>query len=138
MPEATVTRTLDVTPDALWKCIEDFGNCAWMPGGGPGAELEGSGVGMTRIFQGPNGPIRETLESVDAAGKSLVYAIPVGVPFPVTGYRATMTVTDDGGKGRLEWTCAFEPDGVSAEEASGMIESMYGTMIGWIEDHLKA
>lgn len=135
--EAKVTKTLDAAPDALWKVIEDFGNCGWMPGGGTGAELEGSGVGMTRIFDGPNGKIRETLESCDAASRMLTYAIPVGVPFPVTGYRATMTVSDDGGKGRLEWACAFEPDGVSEDEARTAIEGMYGVMIGWIGDFLK-
>ena len=137
MATANVTRTLDVSPDALWKCVEDFGGVGWMPGGGAGAEFEGSGVGMTRIFDGPNGKIRETLESVDEAGRSLVYVIPVGVPFPVTGYRATMTVSDDGGKGRLDWTCEFEPDGVTEDEARGAIEQMYGVMMGWIEDYLK-
>jgi hypothetical protein len=135
---AKVTKTLDATPDALWKCVEDFGNVGWLPGGGAGAELEGSGPGMTRILQGPEGKIRETLESVDAAARSLVYVIPVGIPFPVTGYRATMRVTDDGGKGHLEWTCEFEPDGVSEDEARGGIENMYGVMIGWIQDYLNA
>ena len=28
-----------------------------------------------------------------------------------------MAVTDDAGKGRLTWSCVFEPDGVSEEEA---------------------
>jgi hypothetical protein len=138
MAQANVTKTLDVTPDALWKCVEDFGGLGWMPGGGAGAEIVGSGPGMTRIMQGPDGKIHETLESVDAATRSLTYAIPTGVPFPVTGYRATMRVSDDAGKGRLEWTCEFEPDGVTAEEAGAAIETMYGVMMGWIQDYLNA
>ena len=56
----------------------------------------------------------------------------------MTGYRSTMVVTDDGGKGRLSWTCEFEPDGVSAEEAGKAIDGMYTVMMGWIEDSLKS
>ena len=108
MAQAKVTKTLEASPDAVWKCVEDFGGVGWLPGGGAGAEIEGSGPGMTRILQGPDGKIRETLESVDEATRSLTYVIPVGVPFPVTGYRATMRVSDDGGKGRVEWTCEFD------------------------------
>ena len=78
--------------------------------------------------------IHEHLESVDDASRTLVYTIPENVPFPVTGYRATMIVDDDGGKGRLSWTCAFEPNGVTADEAGTTIQTMYGVMIGWIQD----
>ncbi len=138
MAQAKVTKTLDATPAALWKCVEDFGNVGWLPGGGAGAELEGSGPGMTRILQGPDGKVRETLESVDADARSLTYVIPVGVPFPVTGYRATMQVSDDGGKGRLDWSCEFEPDGATEEEARAAIEAMYDVMLGWIQDFLSA
>lgn len=138
MAQAKVTKTLETTPDALWKCVEDFGNVGWLPGGGAGAEFEGSGPGMTRILQGPDGKIRETLESVDANARSLTYVIPVGAPFPVTGYRATMQVSDDGGKGRLDWSCEFEPDGATADEARAAIESMYGVMLGWIQEYLSA
>lgn len=137
MALAKVTKTLDATPDALWKCVEDFGGVGWLPGGGAGAEIEGSGPGMTRILQGPDGKIRETLESVDAAARSLTYVIPVGVPFPVTGYRATMKVSDDGGKGQIEWSCEFEPEGATEEEARTGIETMYGVMLGWIQDYLN-
>ena len=138
MAQAKVTKTLDATPDALWKCVEDFGGLGWLPGGGAGAEIEGSGPGMTRILQGPDGKIRETLESVDAQARSLTYVIPVGIPFPVTGYRATMQVSDDAGKARLDWSCEFEPDGASEDEARTAIETMYGVMIGWIQDYLNA
>jgi len=78
--------------------------------------------------------VHEHLEARDDQARSLTYTIPEGVPFPVTGYRATMVVSDDGGRGRLSWTCQFEPDGVSEAEASGAIQQMYGVMIGWISD----
>ena len=136
MAKVQVKQELPVSAEQLWKLVADFGNVPWIPGG-EAVKLEGRGPGMVRIFAGPNGEIRERLESVDAAKKSLVYTIPQGVPFPVTGYRATMAVADAGkGHSALTWTCEFQPSGVSEAEASKMIEGMYGMMIGWIRDHL--
>ena len=137
MASANVTKTLDVKTDALWNIVRDFGGVGWMPGG-ENAEVEGEGPGMVRIFVGPNGKIHEYLESVDDGSQTLVYTIPDNPPFPVTGYRATMVVSDDGGNGQLSWTCEFEPDGVSAEEAGGAVETMYGVMMGWIQDFANA
>ena len=137
MAEVTVTRTLDVTPDALWRLVSDFADVSWLPGGGAGAEFEGTGPGMVRIFRGPDGAIREQLESVDEAARTVTYTIPVGVPFPVTDYRATMQVSDDAGRARLAWSCRFEPDGAAEQEAGQAIETMFGVMMGWIEERLR-
>ena len=136
MAKIVVKQELPVSAEQLWKLVADFGNVPWIPGG-ESVKLEGKGPGMVRIFAGPNGEIRERLESVDAGGKSLVYTIPQGVPFPVTGYRATMAVADAGqGKSTLTWTCECKPLGVSEAEVEKIIEGMYGMMIGWIRDHL--
>jgi hypothetical protein len=134
--ETNVTRTLDANPEALWAVVRAFDNVSWIPGG-EDAEIRGEGIGQVRIFQGPESKVHEHLEARDDDSRSLTYTIPEGVPFPVTGYRATMLVTDDGGRGRLSWTCEFEPDGVTEQEASKAIEAMYGVMLGWIEDLLK-
>jgi hypothetical protein len=136
MAETNVTRTLDADPDALWNVVRDFGNVPWIPGG-ENAEIRGDGVGQVRIFDGPNGKVHEHLTARDDDARSLTYVIPEGVPFPVTGYTSTMVVSDDGGKGRLSWSCAFEPDGASEDEAAQAIQQMYGVMIGWIDDLLK-
>jgi len=137
MPETNVTRTLDTTPDTLWGIVRAFDDVRWMPGGGDGCEIRGEGVGQVRIFDGPNGKIHEHLVARDDEAKSLTYTIPEGIPFPVTGYRSTMIVSDDGGQGSLSWTCQFEPDGVPEEEAAAAIGQMYDVMIGWIGDLLK-
>ena len=136
MAEINVTRTLEAGTDELWAVVRAFDDTRWMPGG-EDAEIRGEGIGQVRIFQGPNGAIHEHLEAVDDDARSLTYTIPQGIPFPVTGYRSTMVVSDDGGRGRLSWTCEFEPDGVSEAEASKTLETMYGVMIGWIDDLLK-
>ncbi|MDP7570235.1 MAG: SRPBCC family protein [Myxococcota bacterium] len=136
MAKLTVSRTLDAQTDALWKLVRDFGDVRGIPGA-EHAKLEGSGPGMVRILGGPDGSVRECLESIDEANQSIVYTITEGLPFPVTGYRATMRVSDAGGKGHLDWSCTFEPAGVPEEEAAKGIETMYGIMLGWIEDCLK-
>jgi hypothetical protein len=139
MASIVVERTLSAPTSAVWEITKDFGNVGWIPGAGDGARLEGSGVGMARIMQKPEGgEIRETLVALDEAGQSITYTIGEGIPFPVSSYRATMTITDDGGKGHLAWSCEFEPKGASAEDAGKAIEGMYQVMLGWIDDFLKA
>ena len=135
MAETHVTRTLDVTPDALWRCVRAFDHTPWVPGAAP--DIRGKGVGQVRIFARPNLQIHERLESVDDAARTLSYTIPIGMPFPITAYRATMTVTDDRGRGRLAWSCTFEPDGVSADEVAVGIQGAYRGMIDRIEEYLK-
>jgi hypothetical protein len=91
-----------------------------------------------RIAAGEGKQIREKLESLDEQGRALVYTIPEGVPFPVTGYRATLRVRGEGAKSELDWSASFEPAGASETDARSAIEGMYGVMIGWLETRAKA
>ncbi len=93
---------------------------------------------MARILQGPAGKIREQLESLDSDAHRLVYTIPEGAPFPVTGYRATMEVRGDPENAELCWSCEFQPEGVTEEQARAQIEQIYTIMLGWIRDRLAA
>lgn len=135
MARAVVKQSLGVAADKAWGLIADFGNVSWMPAGTQ-VDLEGSGPGMARIIQAGDTRIAERLESVDEASRTLIYAIPENVPFPVSDYRSTMVVTGDDAESELEWSCSFEPVGVSESEASAMIEGMYTAMAGWIRDRL--
>jgi hypothetical protein len=136
MASTNLTKTLDIPTAALWEIVKNFGGVSWIPGGENG-EIRGEGPGMVRIFAGPNGSIEEYLESTDDVTQTLVYTIPNNPPFPVTGYRSTMVVTDDGGKGSLSWTCEFEPNGATEEESGSAIQGMYGLMMGWIQDFVN-
>jgi hypothetical protein len=133
MSEVSVKRTLAVPARKVWDLISDFGDVSWMPAGTP-AVVEGSGPGMARVIGGGERKIREVLEARDAVARTLTYTIPEGVPFPVTGYRSTMLVSDAGDGCELEWRCSFEPAGVSEEQAAAAIEGMYGVMIGWVAE----
>jgi len=138
MANARVTRELDVPADALWKLVASFGDTSWMPAGA-NATVVGSGPGMERrIAAGPDKVIRERLEFVDAASRTLVYTIPENVPFPVKDYRATMRVRARGAKSELDWSASFAPVGASEADAGKAIEGMYGVMIGWIEARVTA
>ena len=137
MATARVTRTVDVPAARLWKLVAAFGDTSWMPGP-PKVALVGSGPGMERRIQGPDKVIHERLESVDEASRTLVYTIPVNVPFPVTDYRATMRVRERGAGSELDWSVSFTPAGASEADARKAIEGMYGLMIGWIETRAKA
>jgi hypothetical protein len=136
MPTTEVTRTLDVPTDALWRLVSAFGDMSWVPGD-PKIEIRGEGVGQLRIIHRPGGQIHEQLTSLDEEARTLTYVVPQGNPVPVTDYESRMTVSDDGGKGRLTWWCRFEPAGVSEEEAASDFEKRYHGVMAAIEAHLK-
>ena len=137
MATARVRRSLDVPADRLWKLVAAFGDTSWMPGP-PKVDVVGAGPGMERRIHAGDKLICERLESVDEAGRTLVYTIPVNVPFPVTDYRATMRVRAKGADSELDWNASFTPAGASEEDARKAIEAMYGLMIGWIEARARA
>jgi carbon monoxide dehydrogenase subunit G len=137
MASATIAKSVDVPADAVWKLISNFGDSSWMPPGTQ-ATVVGSGVGMERrIAIGPDKFIHERLLALDPAARTLSYAIPVNVPFPVSDYRATMRVREQGAGCEVEWSASYEcaPDAAAAIEKS--VQGMYGTMIDWIAARAK-
>ena len=138
MALAHIKHPIDLPAARVWALVADFGDTSWMPG--VTAEVEGDGPGMVRVIPAGDAPIREQLESVDADARRLVYTIPVNVPFPVTGYRATMSVHEAGeGACELEWSCEAAPaEGHAEAEVKAQIEGMYTVMAGWIADRAKA
>jgi hypothetical protein len=54
MAKTEVTRTLDTTPDALWRCVRAFGELPWAPRDLQ-VENRGDGVGQVRIVDLPSG-----------------------------------------------------------------------------------
>ncbi|MCE2391762.1 MAG: SRPBCC family protein [Proteobacteria bacterium] len=136
MATPCVKEKLDYSAERVWEIVGDFGNTSWFPGAN--AEIQGQGPGMVRLMGPPEGDrIREELISIDPGKRTLTYIIPENIPFPVTGYRATMTVTPGGADScELEWSCECEPQGATEAEVVGQIEGMYQMMVGWLRDHL--
>ena len=126
MGEYTVEEEVGVGADRLWEVIADFGNVPWIPGVSQ-VEVEGEGPGMVRIM---DGQVREQLETLDPATRTLTYTIP-GLPLPMQNYHSTMRVQPAGeGRCRLAWTCRADPDGASEAEVEQIITGLYRSMIG--------
>jgi hypothetical protein len=139
MARVSVTERLGFPAQQVWDLVSDFGNVSWFQGLAK-AEVQGRGPGMVRLmYAGDNPPIRERLESLDAKARTLTYTIPENIPFPVSDYRATMTVREAGpGASELEWSCELVPKGIPEAQAVAMLEGMYRTMIGWLREALAA
>jgi len=136
MPETGVARTLDTTPEALWECVRNFGDLRWIPGDLE-VEVRGEGVGQVRIVHRPHGAVHERLTSLDDAARTLTYTVPIGNPFPVSDYEATIAVSDDAGKGRIAWWCRFASDPASEAEIAAGLQKRYRGMMRLIEKHLR-
>jgi hypothetical protein len=137
MASATISKQLDVPADAVWKLISNFGDTSWMPPGTQ-ATLVGEGIGMERrIAIGPDKSIHERLLALDEKARTLRYAIPVNVPFPVTNYRATMRVRAHGSGCELEWSADYDCAPDAAPTIAKSIQGMYGTMIDWVAARAK-
>jgi hypothetical protein len=137
MASATIGKRIDVPADVVWRLISNFGDTSWMPAGTQ-ATVIGSGVGMERrIALGPDKFIHERLLALDPAARTLDYAIPVNVPFPVTSYRATMRVRALGSGCELEWSASYECAPEAAASIEKSVQGMYGMMIDWVAARAK-
>ncbi|MBM4383693.1 MAG: SRPBCC family protein [Deltaproteobacteria bacterium] len=137
MASVVIAKKVDVSADAIWKLISNFGDTSWMPAGTQ-VTVAGSGVGMERrIAMGPDKSIVERLEALDPAARTLTYGIPVNVPFPVTNYHATMRVRAAGSGCELEWSASYDCAADAAPAIEKQVQGMYGMMIDWIAAKAK-
>lgn len=140
MIKALVSETLSFSSSTVWPILEDFGGIAsWVPGA-ENTDIIGNGIGMIRRIhiQGLDEPIDEVLESLDASAMRFSYSIPRGLPFPLKNYRAYAWVRAiDEQHCEVTWQSDCEADGISDEDATKMLEGVYGQLIGWLKTHLE-
>jgi hypothetical protein len=137
MASARIAKVLDVPADAVWKLVSSFGDTSWMPAGTQ-ATLVGSGIGMERrIAIGADKFIHERLLALDPAARTLDYAIPVNVPFPVTDYRATVRVSARGAGCELEWSASYACAPEAEASVAQAVQGTYGMMIDWVAARAK-
>jgi carbon monoxide dehydrogenase subunit G len=127
MAEVKVSEELEASADAVWTLLSDFGGIAKWGGGIEGCTVEGEGVGAVRtITVGGGASIQERLESCNDAERTFSYAIIGKSPLPVSDYLSTVVVTALGAsRARVDWSSTFEPTGVPAEQAQGIIRGVY-------------
>ena len=139
MGEFSIEGDIEISGDALWAVIRNFGDVSWIPGD-PKPEWEGEGVGMVRIVRVPPLPIaKERLDAIDEEARAVHYTVIEGNPMPVRDYHASMRAVDlGGGRSRLVWSSAWEPDGVTEEEAREKVGQLYAGVLGFAKKNLEA
>jgi len=126
MVQVSEAAKLYIPAERVWEVIDDFTAIdEWHP-----AVLRcKAGVDGTQTTReldvAADKPIVERLDSLDEADMTQTYTMLSG-PLPVRDYHATLKVNrDDATSCTVEWSSAFEPDGVSAEEAVEIIQNIY-------------
>ncbi|MEZ5561113.1 MAG: SRPBCC family protein [Pseudomonadales bacterium] len=124
----TVTVSEDIRGKAadVWAALSNFGG---IKVGGPvtSFEVEGEGVGMVRTIGMGGGKVIERLDRHDSDAMVFAYSIiNEDCPLPVSGYSATVCVTDKGdGTCNVNWSGTFEPKGAPEADASKVVEGIY-------------
>lgn len=123
MTEATSTVIIHAPADAIWQVISDLGAADRYLAGVVDCTVGGEGVGALRTLTSADGSaIVERLETLDAASRQLSYTLLTDTPF--RNCLTTMAVRDLGSnQAELVWTATFQPDGIPASEAVGLLEN---------------
>jgi hypothetical protein len=103
------TVEINAPADKVWAVVGNFQDMGWNPVFKKTEGTGGNDVGATRILTLEGGQIFEKLTKYNAETTTLGYEITeVDVKVvPVTNYSATITVTPDGDKSKVEWKSAF-------------------------------
>ncbi|WP_274627300.1 SRPBCC family protein [Arvimicrobium flavum] len=117
------SATVTGAPDAVWKKIGDF--CAiqtWHPAVSKCVQTEEAGATFRTLTTTDGGAIKEKL--VEHTDTSYTYDI-IESPLPVENYRATIGVSADGDRTRVDWKGSFEAKGQSDADAKAVISGIY-------------
>jgi hypothetical protein len=127
MAKVSITTRIPVSVDKLWKLIGEFNG---LPGWHPGvekSELEQEGK-VRRLSLVGGGTIVERLERIDENAHIYRYSI-VESPLPVVDYVAELHVRQnaEGGGCTVEWSSEFNPRGMTAKDATEVVQGIYQT-----------
>ena len=136
--EAEVVRDMDHSAASVWAVVADFGDLSWA--GDPQTEVIGNGPGMMRRLTIPGlpEPIEEVMDAIDHEGRVLNYSIPRGLPLPIGNYRASARIEELGAAAcRVRWRGMATPQGVSAEQASAILQGTYAQLLDWLAARMQ-
>ena len=122
MSYASCKPLINLSADAIWRVISDFGEAGLYLVRVVDCTVEGAGVGAQRTLTSADGSaIVERLETLDAASQRLSYALLTDTPFGnCLTYMAVRELTSN--QAELAWTASFQPDGLPASEAVALLE----------------
>ncbi|MBT3166485.1 SRPBCC family protein [Streptomyces sp. Vc74B-19] len=136
---ATTAAAIDipVPADRVWQLIGGFDSLPdWLPY--IPVSTPGEGGRVRTLTNEDGGVIVERLEAFDNQARTYSYSI-LQAPFPVTGYRSTLTVHEKpGGQSRVEWSGTFTPAGTSEQEATALFHGIYTEGLAALKNTLKA
>jgi hypothetical protein len=95
---------IDRPPEAVWAIVGNLGSMDWIPGV-IGSTIDGT---IRTCEVGEGAILKEEILSMDEAARHYEYTI-VESRMPVSFYRASMKVMDDGTGSRFIWTAEIEP-----------------------------
>ncbi len=132
-----VTEELQACAERVWELVRGFGGIMkWSGSAIESVSVEGDGVGAVRTIGIAGGAqLQEKLEAHDDAHRTFSYSFVGELLLPLNDYYATMTIVDTGpNQCRVEWESTFTPNGVSEEQARGMVEGIYKNGIAGIKN----
>ena len=116
-----VKHTINAPADKVWATFKSFDYVEKYNPLVQKTEVQGSGVGATRICtfslpDGSTGKISEKIESLDESQKIISISVADGV-LPATNVIVTLKVSAlDGNETELDFTGTAEPKGISEED----------------------
>ena len=133
--EVNKSMTFNASLDSVWDYVGDF--CAisvWHPAVATCEIAEEDGVTYRMLTLGDGAQLKERHDSDMANGYS--YTIIEG-PLPVSDYSSTFRVEGDDMSATINWSSTFMANGVSDDEAVGVITGIYDGGLATIAENFS-
>lgn len=126
MTRVSEAAKLYVPAGRVWEIVGDFVRIdQWHPAVREATAGADGDLRLRTLETGAGEPLVERLEDFDEEGMAYSYTLISG-PLPVRTYKARIQVKKDNEEScTVEWNGAFEPDGVSENEAVEAVRSIY-------------
>ena len=127
MEKTQVSKTINKSAENVWNTISQFSGIEKFVPAIASSVSKGAGEGMKRTCTMANGAsFDETLLKVDDNIMELQYNVHDPSPLPFSKYTATMKVnTVDSNSSELMWSCSYQVDAGTAEEADNMLSGIF-------------
>ncbi|HEY1559278.1 MAG TPA: SRPBCC family protein [Caulobacteraceae bacterium] len=134
---ADVRVVLEHPVDAVWAAVAEFGRIDRWAAGVSSCTADGHGPGMIRTVSLAGRKVREQLETIDPAGRSLSYRIlpPHGLPAADVRSEINLIQCDDGVA--MRWRSVATDLEVPAEQLGARIEGFYRRSIEGLDRLLR-
>ena len=129
MAKASVSTMMGASAEDLCAAVGEFGGITnWHPAIAKSELAPGTPGDQTGSIEtcslGDGAQWREEQTARSDAERTYTYSI-LESPMPVENYLSTVTVTPEGRKARLDWSCTFDVPAETETEMVGMMNGVY-------------